>query len=290
MRAESTTLPSSRTEPRLRWWKEVIIIGLFYVGYSAIRNQFGSAQLDIGGVPEQAFNHALDVIDLEHSLGTYFEHRLQAVFLDNVTFMQFWNVFYGTAHFIVTMFTFVCLFTFARPRFVRWRNTLACTTGLALVGFSTFPLMPPRLLTDSGRFGGAGQLSQVAVKVPVDFVDGLRVFGGAWSFDSGPMTRITNQYAAMPSLHCAWALWCCLALWPLFDRPWQRVLLVAYPWATLFCIIVTGNHYWIDAVGGLVTLGLGFLAGSLIDGLNQRRLARKFGSSAVANQINEYMT
>ena len=31
-----------------------------------------------------------------------------------------------------------------------------------------------------------------------------------------------------------------------------------YPVATLFCVVVTANHYFLDGVGGLVLLGLGY--------------------------------
>jgi hypothetical protein len=50
-------------------------------------------------------------------------------------------------------------------------------------------------------------------------------------------------------------------LWPLAKRGWQKALLITYPLATLFCIIVTANHFWIDGAGGLLTLGCGYLVG-----------------------------
>ena len=49
-----------------------------------------------------------------------------------------------------------------------------------------------------------------------------------------------------------------MAVWPLLRRRWQRVAVICYPLATLFCIIVTANHYWIDGVGGLVCLAAGY--------------------------------
>lgn len=268
----SPTRPADAASPRLFWWKEVLIIGVFYSIYSFVRNQFGSARLGSTGVLTEAFDNAIEIIRLEQALGLYHERGIQRLFLDNRTFLQFWNTFYGTAHFVVTVTTFVCLYRFARPRFVRWRNTLACTTALALVGFSTYPLMPPRLLTVAGPYGGSRLINSVNSSIPVDFVDTLKVYGGPWSFDSGTMTTISNQFAAMPSLHCAWALWCALALWPLFQRWWQRALLAAYPAATVFCIVVTGNHYGLDAVGGFATLLAGFALGSWLHQINQRRL------------------
>ena len=118
--------------------------------------------------------------------------------------------------------------------------------------------MPPRLLSDCGEFGGC-----LAALYP--YMDTMAEVGGLWSFDSGTMQRVSNQYAAMPSLHFAWAAWCALVIWPIVSNRMARVLVAAYPIATLFAVIVTGNHFWLDAVGGLVVLGAGsLLAGVLV--------------------------
>jgi hypothetical protein len=56
-----------------------------------------------------------------------------------------------------------------------------------------------------------------------------------------------------------------VAIWPTVYGRTARALAVAYPVATLFGVIVTGNHFWLDAVGGLVALGAGsLLAGVLV--------------------------
>ena len=72
------------------------------------------------------------------------------------------------------------------------------------------------------------------------------MYGGWASFGSEEMAAVSNQYAAMPSMHIGWSTWCALVLAPLMRRRWLRWLAIAYPLLTLFCIIVTGNHYWID--------------------------------------------
>jgi len=77
------------------------------------------------------------------------------------------------------------------------------------------------------------------------------------------MSKVSNQYAAMPSLHFAWSTWCALVLVPTVRRTWVRVLAASYPICTLFAIVVTGNHYWLDAAGGAVILALGSVAGLL---------------------------
>jgi hypothetical protein len=60
-------------------------------------------------------------------------------------------------------------------------------------------------------------------------------------------------------------------MWQLTRRRWARVLIVLYPIMTLFGIVVTANHYILDAVGGLVTLGVGYLLGRAISEWSERR-------------------
>ncbi|MDQ4067883.1 MAG: phosphatase PAP2 family protein [Actinomycetota bacterium] len=231
------TGPSDRR--RLRWWREVVYIAVFYSVYSFIRNTQGSAAVSA----ERAFANAREVIRIEEALGLYFEQALQEAFLEWRLFIQLWNVFYGTFHFVVTIAALVLLFRRFPARYPRWRNALAATTGLALIGFATYPLMPPRLLPP--EYG---------------FVDTLRVYGGLWSFDSGPVAEVSNQYAAMPSLHFAWSAWCTFVLYPMVVRPWARLAVALYPAATLFAIVVTANHYWLDAAGGALVLAAGTAA------------------------------
>jgi hypothetical protein len=227
----------------LRWWREVLYIAAFYAVYSFIRNA-GTGQDSV----EQAFHHAQDIIRMERLVGLYHEETIQDWFLGARWFVKAWNIFYGSFHFVVTAGALVWCFRRRPDRYPVWRNTLALTTGLALIGFAFYPLMPPRLLPAS--YG---------------YVDTLARIGGLWSFDSGTMKAVSNQYAAMPSLHFGWSTWCVLVLWPATEgRSWARALLVAYPAATLFAIIVTANHFWLDAVGGAVVLGVGYAVASAV--------------------------
>jgi hypothetical protein len=70
---------------------------------------------------------------------------------------------------------------------------------------------------------------------------------------------MTNQYAAMPSLHCGWALWCGVMLWRHGGTRLTKVVGVAYPLLTAIVVMGTANHYLLDAVAGVVVMGLGFL-------------------------------
>jgi hypothetical protein len=253
----------------LRWWREVVYVLLVYVAYSAVRNQFGSgAGNDVD--PEPAYHHAEAIIQLQSNIGLYFEDALQRWYLDLPLdgLIRFWNVYYGIFHFVVAGAALVWLFRKAPERYRLWRNTLAFTTLLALIGFASFSLMPPRLLDDPGEFGGcqvyaAGEdLPDEAGEPPCDdfgYVDTVAEFGGWASFGSEEMAAVSNQYAAMPSMHIGWSTWCAFVLAPLVRRRWVRALAISYPLFTLFDIMVTGNHYWIDGVGGLVCLGAGYL-------------------------------
>ncbi|MGI8806865.1 MAG: phosphatase PAP2 family protein [Acidimicrobiales bacterium] len=238
---EPPTHPHPHPHPsRLRWWKEVLYIAGFDGVYSFIRNTQGSATVSAG----HALTHAREVIRAERAVGLYFEEAVQEAFLGWRWFIQFWNLFYGTFHFVVTIVALVLLFRRFPARYPPWRNTLAATTALALIGFATYPLLPPRLLP-----------------APYGFVDTLRVYGGLWSFESGPVAQVSNQYAAMPSLHFAWSTWSALVLYPMLTRRLSRLLAALYPVATLFAIVVTANHFWLDAAGGALLLGVGAAAG-----------------------------
>lgn len=200
-------------------------------------------------------------------MGLFIEESVQAAFAGWGWFFWFWNVFYGSLHFIVTAAAMVYLYRRHPVRYRHYRTVLAITTGLALVGFAVFPLMPPRLLGAGGPYG--------ADLTSYSFVDTLVEYGGLWSFDSGTMKAISNQWAAMPSLHLGWAIWCLVALYPVLTSRWLRIGIAAYPLLTLFAVVVTANHYWIDGVGGAIVLAAGLVgAGSLlrmVDGRKGRR-------------------
>jgi hypothetical protein len=275
--ATVTTADPARVEPRLRWWREVLYILVIYRAYSTVRNQFGSA----GGDPLEAsgiaYQHALDVIEVERALRTYFEPALQRWYLDLPAhgWIGFWNVFYGTAHFIVTAAALIWLYRRGTAgRYRLWRNTLAFTTVFALVGFATFSLMPPRLLDAAPDDYGppAGAVDEHSEHGT--FVDTLAVFPTFWSFDSEALKAVSNQYAAMPSLHMGWATWAALVMAPMVRRRWVRALVWAHPVATLFCIVVTANHFWLDAAGGLVILFAGFHAGRALTAFWRRHAER----------------
>ncbi|MFI1160282.1 phosphatase PAP2 family protein [Streptomyces sioyaensis] len=223
-------LRSPRT-PRL--WFEVLLIAVSYWTYSMIRN----------AVPEQkakALKNADWIWQAEHSLGIAVERTVNHA-VDSVTWLIVsMNYYYATLHFIVTIAVLVWLYRWHPGRYAAARLALFATTGVALLGYYFFPLAPPRLMAGGG------------------FVDTL-VDHGTWgSMASGNLASMSNQYAAMPSMHIGWSLWCGITIALLAKPVWARVLGLLYPTVTLLVIVSTANHFWLDALGGVACLAFGF--------------------------------
>jgi PAP2 superfamily len=230
-----------------RGWILELLAGVgIYLVYDWFRDQ-------TTGTSAAAYGNALQIVDAEKFLGLYHEYSIQQAFLHLDWFMAFWNIWYGTIHFVMPVVALVWLYRKAPARYVRWRNTLVFMLGISIVVFWWYPLMPPRLMPE--HFG---------------FVDAAADF-----FNFGPQVRVHlgphgqpsaaaikaygNLFAAMPSLHVGWSTWTLLAVWPLVRRPWAKVLWVLYPVSIFFCIVVTANHWILDAVGGWAVLALGYL-------------------------------
>ncbi|MFM8907171.1 MAG: hypothetical protein ACKOIZ_06095 [Actinomycetota bacterium] len=87
---------SERTH-RTLWWKEALIVAIFYGIYTLVRNQFGSALVSGSQIPVEAFLNAMRVIRIERVIGLYHEESIQDWFLPQVGVIKFFNVYYGTA-------------------------------------------------------------------------------------------------------------------------------------------------------------------------------------------------
>ncbi len=211
----------------------MLIIIAFYGLYTLVRDLRGDKPVSVA----QAFTNARRIIHVERWFGMFHEEGIQHHFLHIRWLIRLCDDYYGTAHFLLTIGVLVLIFLRFPSHYRRWRNVLALVTGLALVGFYFFPLMPPRLLP--AHYG---------------FIDTLKVIGGLWNFSSGPVNEMSNQYAAMPSLHTAWSAWCSFALASVIRPWWGRVLVFLYPFFTIFAIIVTANQFFADAIAGLVLL------------------------------------
>lgn len=244
-----TLMERFRAPRRPRLWFEILLIAVSYWLYSLVRN----------AVPEQkaaAMRHADQVWDFERSLGLAVEHGVNHT-VNSVTWLIVgMNYYYATLHFIVTLSVLVWLFRRHPGRYASTRLVLFVTTGIALVGYYCYPLAPPRLMDGS-------------------FVDTVKVHHTWGSMASGDLAHVSNQYAAMPSMHIGWSLWCGVTVFMLAKPLWVRVLGLLYPVTTLLVIISTANHFWLDAAGGATCLGVGFAASwAVYGGLAYRLPAR----------------
>jgi hypothetical protein len=239
----------------LYWWMEVLVIGVFYIVYSGVRNVHGNSLAD---PPAHALDHAEQIISLQQRLGLFHEATLQDWAQHFTPLIIAANYFYGSLHFIVTIFAGVYLFRRHSDDYPFFRNVLGITTALALIGFLFYPLTPPRLL-DHYNLDDWG------------FSDTLARYPTFWSFNSGGMKSLSNQFAAMPSVHIAWSTWCALALGPRVRHRIARISAWSYPVLTLIVIVITGNHYVLDAAGGLVILGLGWIIAKRITRAGRNR-------------------
>ncbi|MEU9865740.1 phosphatase PAP2 family protein [Streptomyces sp. NPDC047971] len=238
-----------RAPRRPRIWFEILLIGVSYWTYSLIRN----------AVPEQkaqALKNADWIWDVEKSLGLAFEQSVNHA-VNSVTWLIVsMNYYYATLHFVVTIGVLVWLYRWQPGRYAASRTVLFATTGVALVGYYLYPLAPPRLMN--------GQ----------NFVDTVLVHHTWGSMASGNLKHMSNQYAAMPSMHIGWSLWCGLIIFALASAPWARILGLLYPAATLVVIVATANHFWLDAVGGMICLAFGFAVSYFWYGALPQRLPK----------------
>ena len=223
----------------LHWWKQILAVLAVYAVYELVRSRAVSS-------PDAAFDNALLIIDWQKALGINHELAIQEWSLQWRPLIIAANYFYGSAYLVGTFGIIVWLYRRRSDAYPLWRNTLAFMTTLGLLGFAFFPLMPPRLLDSLGD----GR--------PFGFVDTLFEYPTFWNFDSEGMRTVSNPFAAMPSLHCAWAFWGACALYPRVRTNWARGLAVAYPVVTVYVVVATGNHFLLDAVGGAVVFGAGY--------------------------------
>jgi hypothetical protein len=242
-------LTETTPAPRSHWFRELLIVVGFYYGYELIR-RFAH----FGNVRPRAFRNQLYLIDLERFLHIYTESTVQKAFLSARWFIRVMNVYYGTLHFVITAGLLLWVYLRRHEHYRQYRNLLGMTTALALVGYFLFPLAPPRMFPCHDCF-----------------VDTLDSIGGLWSYHSGAAKAIANPFAAMPSLHFGWALWCGTVWWSFARNPFARALSVIYPMLTLLAIVVTANHFWLDAAGGAII----FLAASQILRMLRIRSSRK---------------
>jgi hypothetical protein len=235
---------------RLRhgWPLEIALVLAVYLTYDWLRDK-------VQGPQHLAFAHAKQLVHIERITGIYVEHGIQKFFLKFHPLISFENIWYGSIHFVMPVVVLVWLYRKAPARYVRWRNVLVTVLGLGLLGFWLYPVMPPRLMP--ARY---------------DFVDtAVKFFGLGKPAPGNDKKAFGNLYAAVPSLHLGWSSWCVFALYPQLRRWWSHALLVAYPFTITLAIVVTGNHWILDAVAGVAATAVAYVIVRGIEMLTRRR-------------------
>lgn len=223
---------------RPRWWTELLLVVVVYAAYTGGR-------LFVRGGEAAAVENGLAILRAEKLLRLNAEHPLNRLFTEHSWLGIPADFAYASLHYLVTPALLVWLFRRRTARYRAARTWLMLSTLLGLVGFTFVPTCPPRLL-DAGH-GFVDTMAQYSV---------YGWWGGEASAPRG-LGGMTNQYAAMPSLHVGWALWCGVMLWRHGRTPLMRALGVAYPLLTTFVVMGTANHYFLDAVAGAAVMGLG---------------------------------
>ncbi|OGO51056.1 MAG: hypothetical protein A2148_10795 [Chloroflexi bacterium RBG_16_68_14] len=208
---------------------EVSIIVPAYILYQFVRGT-------VDGRTPEAFQRAAKLVDIEQALGIFWEYKLQSLILTWDIAVRLVNTVYVWGHLPVIIAVAIWLFAFHRHRYPLFRNAFLISGGIGLVLFWLVPTAPPRFLQYWG------------------FVD-TAVSSGSYYIFQPP--AFVNQYAAMPSLHFGWSLLAAVAIFVNLRAPF-RYLALLLPVATLGGVVLTANHFFLDAVAGAAVAMLGF--------------------------------
>jgi hypothetical protein len=208
-------------------WSDLLKqVGLFALANFAYESVRGIAD----GQQEVAFAHGRQIIDFEASTGTLFEPHLQALVLPYHWLIDVANQIYLNSQFAISISFLIWLYLFRNEAFYFVRNMFMMAMGLALVGYMAFPTAPPRMLPEWG------------------FADTVVNWVGGPA--SNAASVLYNPYAAVPSMHVAFALMIAVPCVKLVRHRALKVLWTLYPVLITFVVLVTANHFWIDAVLG----------------------------------------
>jgi hypothetical protein len=220
--------------------REIGLVILAVLSYFLVR---GLVDAD----PGQAMSHAHRVISLERRLGIFHERALQDLVLHHRWLVDLANAFYVYGHWPLIVITLGWLFLKHRSAFHDVRSAMVFSGLLGFACFFLFPMAPPRFLPELG------------------FVDTVVLHSDAYRVLQPP--SMTNQYAAMPSLHVGWNLLMGIAIFRHASSRVMRAFGVVMPigmWATT---VVTGNHFVVD---GIVGAGLVLVVLTVIDWSRRR--------------------
>jgi hypothetical protein len=220
--AFSVTLRST-SRPRIAGLGLVLQEGALVLGLFALWQLAGSFAL---AGPDGALARAQWIWDAERAWQLPSEAALQRLVLPHPLLVQFFNLYYASLHFPVLIACMIWLFARYREHYRRLRTTLVAFTGGCLL-IQLIPVAPPRMLAATGMTDTAVQYGQ-------------SVYAAHAGFNA-------DQLSAMPSVHVGWALLVPVAVIAAAKSNWRWLILV-YPAATTMAVVVTANHFWLDAI------------------------------------------
>jgi membrane-associated phospholipid phosphatase len=182
------------------------------------------------------FSNARSIMTLERSLHLFFEQSIQSWAMGERALIDFANFMYVNSHFVITTSVLVWLYLRHNERFYFVRNMFVVAMGFALVGYLLLPTAPPRFFPELG------------------FVDTISYYVNV-KHDSGLVALFFNPYAAVPSMHVAFSLMIAVPTILIVKRRILKALWAMYPLLITFVVIVTGNHWVMDAIAGAIVAG-----------------------------------
>jgi hypothetical protein len=209
--------------------RQVLVFAVAYLGYRWVR---GLADDPVA--TSVAFQHAREVIRVEQSLGLFVEPSVQAWATSTRAVIDAASWLYLNAQFSVTVASLAYVYLRHNASFYFVRNMFAVAMLVALAGYLVFPTAPPRLLPEWG------------------FADSVALTTGV-SHDAAVVSELVNPYAAIPSMHVAFALMIAIPQARLAKHRLTRVVWSLYPVLVTFVIVATANHFIADAFLGGVT-------------------------------------
>lgn len=247
---------------------EGLLVGLAFLLYFAVRG----AVIDR---PEAAYLHALDVIDLQRSLGIFWEADLNEWIREREFWAQTANIVYFWLHFPLIIAFGIYLYCRQRSKYTLMRDAFLTSGAIALVVYWLYPVAPPRLLPELAiEFDGGGP---VYIR---GFLDTMQEYLG-YGYQAQSTSAFVNPYAAMPSLHFGWDLLLGVGIvWASWGRRWMWFTLpigLFLPIAQVPAITVTANHFFLDAAAGAVVALLGFPAALMLRRRGYPALGRLLG-------------
>jgi hypothetical protein len=177
-----------------------------------------------------AIAHGQWIIDLERSTHTFFEPELQAFFSAH-WIVELANQIYLNAQFSIALGFLVWLYLFRNESYYFVRNMFVVSMGLAVVGYTMYPTAPPRMFPQYGFVDTINDLSHL-------------------NHNSGLAKALINPYAAVPSMHCAFAMMIGATGFQVCRNAFAKGFWACWPFLVAWVTIVTANHYWVDAVLG----------------------------------------